>query len=193
MAEIKFIKPKQDGTRVMFLCRLSYAHLGSPRSGVDGGEPKYSTVCIVPKADTATMAAINSAIKAAYDQGVIQKWKGQRPNIAASNFKNPLKDGDIDKGEDPVYAQAYFVSANSKSKVPVFDRARQPIDPSLAYSGCYAVVSVNFYPFEQGSKGIACGLNAVLKFADGERLSGGMSDGSEFEGMDLGEESLEDL
>ncbi len=193
MAEIKFIKPKQDGTKVMFLCRLSYAHLATPRAGVDGGEPKYSTVCIVPKADTATMAAIESAIKNAYEQGVTQKWKGQRPNMKASNFKNPLKDGDIEKGNDPVYANAYYISANSKSKVPVFDRQKQPIQPELAYSGCYAVVSVNFFPFEQGSKGIACGLNAVLKYADGERLSGGVSDGSEFDGMDLGEESLDDL
>ena len=40
------------------------------------------------------------------------------------------------------------------------------------YSGCYAKVCFNFYPFSKAQKGIACGLDSVLKMKDGENLGG---------------------
>ena len=50
------------------------------------------------------------------------------------------------------------------------------------YSGCYANVSVNFYPYNvSGNKGVAAGLNNVQKVADGERLSGASSATDDFD------------
>ena len=40
------------------------------------------------------------------------------------------------------------------------------------YSGCYAKVCFNFYPYSKAQKGIACGLDSVLKMKDGENLGG---------------------
>ena len=55
------------------------------------------------------------------------------------------------------------------------------LDPNEVYSGCYGRVSVIFYPYNaSGSKGIACGLNNVMKVAEGERLGGGTSAASDF-------------
>ena len=60
------------------------------------------------------------------------------------------------------------------------------------YSGCYGWVSVNFFAYNNaGNRGIAAGLNNVLKTKDGEFLGGRSSAQSDFSGIDLGG-SLED-
>ena len=42
------------------------------------------------------------------------------------------------------------------------------------YSGCYGSASINFFAYNtKGNKGVAAGLNNVIKTRDGERLSGG--------------------
>ncbi len=189
--KIKRISPKLNGTRVVFLCRLSFCHLDAPWSGSNGNEKKYSVSCIIPKDDQETVKALKSAIQTAYDEGVPKTWQGQRPPIKSSAFKYPLKDGDDERPDDPAYARSMFFTASSKTPVTVLDRYKKPIDPSQAYSGCYAVVSVNFFPFNMGSKGIGGGLNAVLKYDDGERLGGGGDASRDFDDMDLGED--EDL
>ena len=193
MEKIKRIKPTRKGTRVQFLCRLSFCHLDAPWTGIEGGEKKYSVSCIIPKDDTDTVNEVKAAIQAAYDEGVQKAWKGARPPMQSTSFKYPLKDGDNERPEDAAYAKTMFLTAASKTAVPVLNRLKEPIAPELAYSGCYAVVSVNFFAFTQGSKGIGGGLNAVLKFADGEKLGGGGNAAAEFDEMDLGEEDLNDL
>jgi hypothetical protein len=58
-------------------------------------------------------------------------------------------------------------------------------DEDEVYSGCYGVASVNFFAFNNaGNKGVAAGLNNVLKTKDGEYLGGRTSAQSEF-GDDL--------
>lgn len=194
MTQIKRIKPKQNGTKVAFLCRLSFCHLDAPWSGSEGNEKKYSVSCIIPKDDSETVSAVRAAIQKAYDEGVPKVWKGARPPMKSATFKYPLKDGDDERPDDPAYAGSMFFTASSKSPVTVLNRLREVIDPTQAYSGCYAVVSVNFFPFAVGSKGIGGGLNAVLKYADGEKLGGGGNAAADFDDMDLGEdEGLDSL
>ena len=54
------------------------------------------------------------------------------------------------------------------------------------YSGCYGFASVNFFAFNtSGNKGIAAGLNNVLKTRDGEYLGGRASAETDFGGVDL--------
>ncbi|MNH47869.1 hypothetical protein D3C79_1113270 [compost metagenome] len=49
------------------------------------------------------------------------------------------------------------------------------------YSGCFARVSVNFYLFDtNGNKGVAAGLNNIVKVQDGEPLAGRASVQSDF-------------
>jgi len=149
--------------------RLSYAHVWEPRT-VNGGDEKYSCVILVPKSDKSTLNAIQSACNAAVSKGV-EKFG---PSFNSVNLKMPLRDGDAERPDDPVYRGCMFLNASSDAKRPplIIDRHVQPIlDRSEVYSGCYAYVKINFYPFNtRGNKGVAAGLNAIQKVADGESL-----------------------
>lgn len=150
--------------------RLSYAHIWEPNS-IQGGKPKYSVSLIIPKTDTATIAAIEKAVDAAIEAG-IGKFGGKRPNKAA--LKLPLRDGDIER-DDEAYKGAYFLNANSLTAPQIVDMNVAPVlDRAEVYSGCYARVSLSFYAFNtNGNRGIACGLGNIQKTRDGESLGGG--------------------
>lgn len=153
--------------------RWSYANVWEPKS-INGGAPKYSVSLIIPKSDTKTVEKIKAAIKAAYDEGQ-GKLKGNSRTVPAlSVLKTPLRDGDTERPDDPVYANSYFINANSASAPGIVDTDCQPIiDRSEVYSGVYGRASINFYAFNSnGNKGIACGLNNLQKIKDGEPLGG---------------------
>lgn len=153
--------------------RWSYANVWEPKS-INGGAPKYSVSLIIPKSDTKTVEKIKAAIKAAYDEGQ-GKLKGNSRTVPAlSVLKTPLRDGDTERPDDPVYANSYFINANSASAPGIVDADCQPIiDRSEVYSGVYGRASINFYAFNSnGNKGIACGLNNLQKIKYGEPLGG---------------------
>lgn len=153
--------------------RWSYANVWEPKS-INGGAPKYSVSLIIPKSDTKTVEKIKAAIKAAYDEGQ-GKLKGNSRTVPAlSVLKTPLRDGDTERPDDPVYANSYFINANSASAPGIVDADCQPIiDRSEVYSGVYGRASINLYAFNSnGNKGIACGLNNLQKIKDGEPLGG---------------------
>lgn len=167
---MKNYKAKRTGTKVVTgMVRLSYAHLHEPKS-IEGSEPKYSVSLIIPKSDTSTLKAINEAIKEAQEEGKGYVWGGKIP----ANLKLPVRDGDEERPDDEAYADSYFINANSVRKPEIVDlRGNKGLGPDEVYSGCYARVSVNFYPFNvSGNRGIACGLGNVQKLDDGEPLGG---------------------
>lgn len=157
--------------------RLSYVHVFEPTSMEEGQTPKYSTNIIIPKSNKALVKKIEAAITAAGEEG-----KAKFNNKVPKNLKSPLRDGDIDREDDPTYEDAYFLNAKSTRRPGVVDKALNPIiDPEELYSGCYARVSIGFYAFNvSGNKGIACALNNIQKLADGERLAGGPSAEDDF-------------
>lgn len=151
----------------------SYANVWQPKS-INGGAPKYSVSLIIPKSDTVTVEKVKAAIKAAYEEGE-SKLKGNGKSVPTlSVLKTPLRDGDTERPDDPAYANAYFINANSATAPGIVDADRQPIiDTSEVYSGVYGRASINFYAFNSnGNKGIACGLNNLQKIRDGEPLGG---------------------
>lgn len=153
--------------------RWSYANVWQPKS-INGGAPKYSVSLIIPKSDTVTVEKVKTAINAAYEEGE-SKLKGNGKSVPAlSVLKTPLRDGDTERPDDPAYANAYFINANSATAPGIVDADRQPIiDTSEVYSGVYGRASINFYAFNSnGNKGIACGLNNLQKIRDGEPLGG---------------------
>lgn len=110
--------------------------------------------------------------EAAYEEGQ-SKLKGNGKTVPAlSILKTPLRDGDLERPDDPAYANAYFINANSASAPGIVDADRQPIlERSEVYSGVYGRASINLYAFNSnGNKGIACGLNNLQKIRDGEPL-----------------------
>lgn len=172
--------------------RLAYVHLDKPHAapGVKDAEPKYQCCIMIPKTDTKTISLISEAIGEAKTAGTA-KW-GKAP----TNLKKPIKDGDAknDEGE-PLYPDEFhghiFFNATTKQKLVILNRLKEEIPADQVYSGCYALVNVNFFPYDTGSKGIAAGLNGVLKTYDGERLGGGPGDGrNEFDDIDIPEEPL---
>ena len=160
--------------------RASFVHVFEPQS-VNGSEPKYSCSFIIPKSDTRTIQAIQTAIEQAKQEGV-SKFGGKVP----ANLKTPLRDGDIDRPDDAAYTDSYFINANSKEKPGVVDRRRVPLtDPLEMYSGCYVRASINFYAFNtNGNRGVAAGLGNIQKWEDGEPLNGRVRAEDEFDALD---------
>ena len=161
--------------------RWSYANVWEPKA-MEGGKPKFSVSLIIPKSDTVTVGKIKAAIEDAYRDGQ-SKLKGNAKSVPAlSTLRTPLRDGDLERPDDPAYANAYFVNANSATAPGVVDANRNEIlDKSEVYSGCYGRASISFYAFNaNGNKGIACGLNNLQKIKDGEPLGGRASAESDF-------------
>ncbi len=158
--------------------RLSYEHLFKPYAHQQGQEEKFSVTILVPKSDVATKSRIDAAIAAATQAGISKCWNGAKPPIVAI----PVYDGD---GVRPTSGEPFgdeckgcwVFTASSKQAPQVVDLQLNPIiNPSEVYSGCYARVSVNFFPYNSnGKRGIGCGLNAVQKLEDGEPLGGRIS------------------
>lgn len=157
--------------------RLSYVHLFKPYAYQPGQEEKFQVTILVPKADTDTMNRINAAIEAAKQKGISDKWNGVCPPIVPT----PVYDGDGTRPSDgmafgPECKGHWVFTASAKVDYPpeVVDVNLNPIiNQSEVYSGIYARVNVNFFPYAfGGKKGIGCGLGPVQKVADGEALGG---------------------
>jgi len=154
--------------------RWSYANVWEPKS-INGGRPKYSVSLIIPKSDEKTVEKIRSAVLAAYQEGENKLKGGGHILPPLEQLKTPLRDGDLERPLDPVYAHAWFVNASSDTAPGIVDADRNPVlSRSEVYSGVYGRASVTFYAFNtNGNRGIACALNHLQKLRDGTPLGGG--------------------
>ncbi len=162
--------------------RFSYLNANEPRATREGAVPKYSVSLIIPKTDTDLVKRIHDAIEAAYKEGEFKLRGASKSVPPLTAIKNPLRDGDLERPDDPAYKGSYFVNANSTSKPEVVDAALNPIiETSEIYSGIYGRASITFYAFNSnGNKGIACGLNHLQKIRDGEPLGSKATAESDF-------------
>lgn len=172
---------KNPTTVVIGPCRLSYTHLlqkwspdGDPANG------KYMTNILIPKEEKETLKAVMNAVENAKKASIDLKWKGKEPK----KLEMPLRDG-ADK-DDEVYDGHYYLNAKCSNRPGVIDSKKNPIiDEEEIYSGIWALVSITFYGYDvSGNKGVACGLNNVMKVRDGERLGGRNSAENDFAGID---------
>ena len=171
---------------------FSYLTINEPKAPLGGGTPKYSASLIIPKSDKVTINKVHAAIQAAYEEGA-SKLKGNGKSVPPlSTLKTPLRDGDIERPDDPTYKNSFFINANSVTKPGVVDANLNPIiDPSELYSGIIGRASINFYAFNSnGNKGVACGLNNLQKLADGTPLGGHSRAEDDFAGLDDDEDFL---
>lgn len=157
--------------------RLSYANIWEPKED-DNGVLWYSTSILIPKEDKETLRKYKEIIEGLKEQAKA-KYGGKLP----AKFHTPLRDGDEERPDDEAYAGHYFFNAKSKTQPGIAKPAGRGADGKIkfeeiedsteVYSGCYVKVSVNFYLFDQkGNKGIAAGLNNIVKLQDGEPLGG---------------------
>ncbi len=174
--------------------RLSYANIWEPREN-DQGQLKYSCALLIPKTDKETLRKVKAIVDALKAEAVT-KYKGKLP----ANFKLPLHDGDEEKPDDENYAGHYYLNAYANTQPGIAKpvgrgadgktRFEEIEDTTEVYSGCYARVSVNFYLYDNKSKGIGVGLNNIVKVQDGEPLAGRASVNDDFadEEFDDGDE-----
>ena len=158
--------------------RLSFVHLVEPYAYQEGQEPKYSTTILIPKTDTETVQKIQQAVEEAKLQGKQNRWNGVMP----PRVQTPVYDGDGVRPSDGMpfgdECKGHYVltaSAKEAFKPEIVDaNLNKILDPTEIYSGMYAHVCINFYPYAfGGKKGIGCGLGPVQKTRDGECLGGG--------------------
>lgn len=164
------------------LVRFSYAQIWEPRAMEEGGDKKYSLSAIIPKSDKATISKIRKVLDQLTEEAK-KKYNGKLPK----GFKLPLRDGDEDRAEDEAYADSMFVNCTSKNQPGIVNAKREKVmEQDEVYSGCYGHVSINFYLYDKaGSKGIAAGLNNVMKVKDGEPLSGRASAEEDFKDLEV--------
>lgn len=177
-------------TKVIFgPCRLSYTHVFEKYSPDGDGEGKFMTNVLIPKSEKKTIEAIKGAIEAAKKAAIVAKWGGKEPK----KLDMPLRDGD--DRDDEVYEDHFFLNAKSNTRPGVVDKKCVPIvDEEEVYSGVWAVVSVTFYGYDvSGNKGVACGLNNIMKYKDDDHLGGRVSAESDFGDMGFDDEDDEDL
>lgn len=180
------ITPQVKENKVIFgPCRLSYTHVFN-RYNPDGDQAdgKYMTNVLIPKDEKETIEAINKAIAEAKKQAIVSKWGGKEPK----KLDMPLRDGD--EKDDENYEGHLFVNAKSNTRPGIVDRKKVPIvDEEEIYSGVWAIVSVTFFGYDKnGNKGVACGLNNIMKFKDDEHFGGRVSAESDFGDVDLGDD-----
>ncbi len=83
--------------------RWSYANVWEAKA-MEGSKPKFSVSLIIPKSDTVTVGKIKTAIEEAYREGQ-SKLKGNAKSVPAlSTLRTPLRDGDLERPDDPAYA-----------------------------------------------------------------------------------------
>jgi len=177
--------------------RLSYAKVWTAEAD-DYGNLWYSTAILIPKEDKATLARYKQIIDSLKEQAKA-KYGGKLPK----DFHTPLRDGDEEadeKGE--AYVGHYFFNAKSKNRPGISKpvgkdgngktKFQDITDTTEVYSGCYAKVSINFYLFDtKGNKGIAAGLNNIVKVQDGDFLGGRSSVNDDFASEDF--DDIEDI
>lgn len=157
--------------------RLSYAFLFKPRKNKGDAEdrdPSYSVTLLIPK-NTAEGKATYKKLRAA-QQAALEEGKAKFGGTVPKKWKDTIHDGDEDADLDsnPEYAGHWYVSTRNTRKPGLIDKDREPIlEESELYSGCYARVSLNAYPYNyEGSKGVTFSLRNVQKLADGEAFGG---------------------
>lgn len=175
--------------------RLSYANIWEPKEN-DQGQLKYSCALLIPKSDKDTLRKIKTIVDALKEEAE-KKFKK-----LPSNFKLPLHDGDQDKPDDENYAGHYFLNAYANTKPGIAKpigkgadgktKFQEITDTTEVYSGCYAKVALNFYIFDNKSKGIGVGLNNIVKVQDGETLAGRASVDEDFADEEFDDVDVDD-
>lgn len=152
--------------------RMSYANIFTARAMNDDQEAKYSAQIILSK-DHPQIEAVKTAIANVAKEKFPKLVNG---NKISAKLKTPLRDGDMERDDDPdVYGGMYFFNASNRKRPTVVDRDRTPLteDDDVIYSGCYVNVFIDFYVFDtRGNKGVAASLVGVQFKRDGEPLAG---------------------
>ena len=170
--------------------RISYAYVWEPREAEEGKRPKYETMILVPESETKIVARLNKAIDAAVEAGK-KRYGEEWATKNKSSFKRPLKEGNEEKPGEDIYEDMLYFNAWSYNAPEIVDRQVQPIlKQSEVYSGCWANISLEFYPYDNEGRGVGVMLGNIQKVRDDEKLAGGRSAAEDFVAMDDDEDDI---
>jgi len=158
--------------------RLSYLSVFKPRkSAKDDGSEEYSVMLLLPKEASEfspdPRAEINgaaTAVKAALSA----KFGDAAPKV----FKNCMKDGDKEVNEDTgaaKYPGFWYIRASCKPEYPpilVDGQGRRVPTNAPWTSGDWGIVQVNFFGYDNKSKGVSAGLRGIQFLYKDEPLGG---------------------
>ena len=156
--------------------RLSYAGgLFKPRKVKDTDQPKYSVSLLFP------VGAELGILYNAANQAAANKWGNNVPK----NVKNPfLKQDDVP--DDGYQDGAIYLRCNATENNPPQVRdlqGRALLTEADCYSGSWALATIRCFSYDVDrglSRGVAFGIQNVLKIADGDRFSGKPSADEDF-------------
>jgi len=165
------------------IVRVSFPHLFKPQPA-----PKDNP----NKADTWALSLLFpfgadlSLLTAEAQRAAQEKWGAASANMALHTpFRNQGEKAHQYEGYVP---GATFITASSQRKPPVVDVNGAPIvDESKVYPGCWAMVTVHAYPFDQPmKKGVSFGLDSVMIVADDDTFGAGGGDpNTDFAGVSI--------
>lgn len=182
--------PKLDTRVITGKVRLSYCNIFEAKKAPGADREKFSVVLLIPKSDKLTLKNLRQAQKNALANGESGVFKGKIPK----EWKDTIHDGDEDADleRNPEYEGHWYVSVSAITKPGIVDAHRDPItDSTEVYSGCYARVSLNAFPFStQGNKGVSFGLNNLQKMGEGEPLGGRSRAEDDFDELDDEDDDL---
>ena len=150
--------------------RVSYPNVFRPGKPMNpANEPKYSLVLLFPKGQD--LAALKAAVMAVMTEKFGPKEGGAWPKT----WRNPFRDQG-EKESQGYEDGAVFITASTKTRPGLVGPDMNPIiDESEFYAGCYCRAQVRPYWYDNsGNKGIAFGLQNIMKTRDGEPLDGRM-------------------
>lgn len=180
------------------LSRLRYAHFHKPNDG-EKGSGKYEGVFFVsPSSMTPKDKARWKAMKAEAKRVFIEKFGSkawdEKNNRPKNGYLWPFREGDEDsKTCAPMADDDIWFRAKTEIKPGIADARHgkddsgkwpEAEDPQDAYSGCFTREKIQFYAYDNQSKGVAMGLGNVIIMKDGERLAAGADAGSDFDEID---------
>lgn len=174
--------------------RLSYANLLVPRPPGKNQEPVYSVTLIIPKNTKDGKRAIGLLRKA--QEAAAQEGQEKFGKNFAKKYKDLVRDADThpdtDLDKNPEYEDSYTVNTKNSRKPRVVDQLKNDLHSSDdVYSGMYANVIINTYPYshETGGNGVGFSLQAVQKVRDGEQFGAAPIDiDEEFDEIEVDED-----
>lgn len=150
--------------------RLSYPALITPKPSMQkGGAPEWGCTMLFNKS-VKGIEKLQNAILAVGEE----KWGPDR-NKWPKPIRNPIRDGDKEKGDKDGYAGHWFVKASHKKSAPgVVGPTKQAIlNEAEVYAGCYCRAEILAYCYDnEFGKGFGFSLQNVQKIRDGEPFSG---------------------
>ena len=149
--------------------RASYVNVFEKRVNEADGKSAYSMMLLVPKSDTATVAAI----KAACAEAITNQYGTKKPT---GKFRDdPLRDGDDERPDLPEYKNCWFINTKSTMVKPKVVKAMGGKWVELEHSedftsGDYCKVSLNAYTYKGKSNGVTLGLGNIMFTKGGDPL-----------------------